>query len=64
MMRSQVGTVLAAASLAAGLTPQGFEPASETELFVQYGDQAVTSGAVLPQNGAPLLAPPGSPMRD
>ena len=56
-MRSQVASVLAAASLAAGLTPEGFEPASETELFVQYGNQAVTSGAVLPQNGVPAPQP-------
>lgn len=52
-MRSYIYSIIAAASLAAAITPQGFEPASETELFVQYGNQAVTPGAVLPQNGTP-----------
>lgn len=49
-MRSQIASMIAAASLATAVTPEGFEPASETELFVQYGNQAVSSGDVLPQN--------------
>lgn len=53
-MRSYIVSIIAAASLAAAITPEGFEPASETELFVQYGNQAVTPGAILPQNGTPL----------
>ncbi|KAL2104494.1 hypothetical protein VUR80DRAFT_316 [Thermomyces stellatus] len=49
-MRSRIVTIIAAASVASAVTPEGFEPASDTELFVQYGNQVVTPGAVLPQN--------------
>lgn len=51
IMRSRIVTIIAAASVASAVTPEGFEPASDTELFVQYGNQVVTPGAVLPQNG-------------
>ncbi|CAI4210361.1 unnamed protein product [Parascedosporium putredinis] len=46
-MRFQIISVLTAASLVAALTPQGFQPGSQNQLFVQYGNQAALNGAVV-----------------
>jgi hypothetical protein len=48
-MRYQSLTVLAAATAVQALTPPGFLPASQTQLFVQYGNQAALNGINLPQ---------------
>ncbi|PKS10857.1 hypothetical protein jhhlp_002614 [Lomentospora prolificans] len=45
-MRFQTVSILTAASLASALTPQGFVPGSQSQLFVQYGNQAALNGAV------------------
>lgn len=60
-MHLRKALAFAAASLVAARTPDGFEPASENELVVVYGDTVVTSGDVLEQSSIhppfPLLFP-------
>jgi hypothetical protein len=49
-MRFQTVSILTAASLASALTPQGFTPGSQNQLFVQYGNQAALNGQVIPRD--------------
>jgi phosphatidylethanolamine-binding protein (PEBP) family uncharacterized protein len=51
-MRYQSFALLAAAGLTSALTPAGFQPQSQTQLFVQYGNQAALNGQVISQQGS------------
>ena len=49
-MYSQGLFVLAAAALANAATPRGFEPGSQTDLFVTYGNLAAVNGENVERN--------------
>jgi len=51
-MRFQPLSLLAAAGLTSALTPAGFQPQTQNQLFVQYGNQAALNGQVISQQGS------------
>jgi hypothetical protein len=50
-MFSRALVVLAAVSGSIALTPQGFQPGSQTDLIVAYGNVGALNGAVIARDG-------------
>lgn len=51
MFSQSVAVLVAAVTLACAKTPSGFQPASNTDLIVEYSNVAALNGAVVSKEG-------------
>jgi hypothetical protein len=51
MLSQSLAVLVASAAVSLAKTPAGFEPASNTDLIVEFSNIAALNGAVLPKEG-------------